>query len=43
MTKQTYLNWQKEKILNFSRELYKSWDITKENLEDVYYYNFIKN
>lgn len=37
-----YLKNQKEKILYLSRELYFNWDITKEKLEDVYFYNFIR-
>ena len=38
-----YLKNQKEKILIFSTELYNSWDITKEQLQETYYHLFIKN
>ena len=38
----SYLNSQKDKILDFSREMYKIWEITKEKLEEVYFYNFIR-
>ena len=34
---------EKEKILEFARELYSNWEITKQQLEDTYFHNFIKN
>lgn len=39
----TYLNEQKEKILDFARDLKKSWDITQEDLENTYFALFIVN
>lgn len=41
--KNKYLKEQKEKILVFAREQYKKGEITKEQLKEVYYYNFINN
>lgn len=42
MEKQYLLN-NKERILNFSRELWLKWELTKEQLNEVYFYNFVKN
>ena len=38
-----YLQQQKEKILDFARDIYYIWEITREQFENVYFYNFIKN
>ena len=40
--KEQYLKEQKEKILDFAREQWITWEISKETLNDTYYYNFIK-
>jgi hypothetical protein len=32
----------REKFIEFSRELYQKWEITEEDFQDVYYENFIK-
>ena len=37
----SYLKEQKEKILDFARELESVWEITEETLRDTYFYNFI--
>lgn len=34
---------EKEKILSLWRELYESWEITKQQLEDTYYHLFMKD
>jgi hypothetical protein len=39
----TYKLKEKEKILSFAREQFNNWEITKEQLQEVYYYNFISN
>jgi len=36
----TYISKQKEKILDFAREEFRSWNITKQKLEEVYFYNY---
>lgn len=33
---------EKEKILDFARELFDKWEITKEQLNDTYFNLFIK-
>ena len=38
-----YLAEQKEKALVFARELFIKWEISKQELDDVYFVNFIKN
>lgn len=39
-----YLRNQKEKILDFWRELYKTWEINLEQLKETYFYcNMLKN
>ena len=42
MNEKLYISKQKEKILNFAREEFKAWNITKKQLEDVYFYNYFK-
>lgn len=37
-----YLKQQKEKILDFARDLLNTWEITKQQLEELYFYNFVK-
>ena len=32
----------REEILDFARELWKKWEITKDQLEDTYYELYIK-
>lgn len=41
--KKTYIKQNKERILEFARELKNSWDITDKQFEETYYNNFIKN
>jgi len=38
----TYKKQQKEKILDFAREMRDSWEISQEKFLEVYFYNFIK-
>jgi len=40
--KEKYLKQQANKILDFARELYQSWNITKKQLNETYYHNFYK-
>ena len=32
---------EKEKILKFARELWKSWEITYQEMNDTYFYLFV--
>ena len=43
MLEKQYLKEQKEKILCLARDLYNDWEITYNQLQDSYYYNFITN
>ena len=42
MLEKQYLKEQKENILDFWREMFNIWEITKDKLQEVYFYNFIK-
>jgi hypothetical protein len=35
-----YLQQQSEKILDFARQMYNIWEITLEQLQDTYFYQF---
>jgi len=41
--KEAYLKTNKKAILVFARDCYKNWDITLEQLNEVYFKHFIKN
>lgn len=42
MRENEYIKTQKEKILDFAREVYLLWEITEKQLEEVYFNHFVK-